>query len=149
MELGNSTKFGVKTSIGATSGAPDIVRCPGQGTHELAALEFFLESLHYNSPDCSVCTRHVRWANGATVNCAQWSTAMSDEQWTVHKSGVRTAKSECTGLFDAARGQRTSKVNCSKPQWAADVTRTGQNSAMSGAPPDCPVCPSIAKSAND
>jgi hypothetical protein len=40
-KLGNSTKFGAKTSIGAASGAPDTVWCPGEGTHELAALEFF------------------------------------------------------------------------------------------------------------
>jgi hypothetical protein len=47
-KLGNSTKFGAKTSIGAASDAPDtvqcapdIVRCLGQGTHELATLGFF------------------------------------------------------------------------------------------------------------
>jgi hypothetical protein len=30
-----------------------------------------------------------------------------------------------TGLSDAAKGQRTSTVNLSKPQRAADVARTG------------------------
>jgi hypothetical protein len=68
-----------------------------------------------------MCTGHVRWANGATVNCAQRSIAMSDEQWTVRKSEVRAVKSECTGLSGAARGQRTSTVNRSKPQWSTDV----------------------------
>jgi hypothetical protein len=52
--------FGAKTSIGAASGAPDIVRCPSRAPHELAALGVFLESLRYNSSDCLVCTRHVR-----------------------------------------------------------------------------------------
>jgi hypothetical protein len=59
----------------------------------------FSESLRYNSPDCLVCTRHVRWDNGATVNFAQRSSAMSHEQWTVRRSEVRTAKLEHTELF--------------------------------------------------
>jgi hypothetical protein len=53
-------KIGAKTSNGAASGAPDIVRCPGRAPHELATLGFFWETLHYNSSDCSVCTGHVR-----------------------------------------------------------------------------------------
>jgi hypothetical protein len=57
---GNSTKFGAKTSSGAASGAPDTIRCLSQGTHELAALGFFPESLRYNSADYPVCTGHVR-----------------------------------------------------------------------------------------
>jgi hypothetical protein len=35
-------------------------------------------------------------------------------------------KSECTGLSGAARGQKTSTINNSKPQWLADVARTRQ-----------------------
>jgi hypothetical protein len=50
------------------------------------------------APDWPVCTGHVRWGNGATVNCVQRSTAMSDEQWTVRKIKVRATKSEHTGL---------------------------------------------------
>jgi hypothetical protein len=54
--------------------------------HELAALGFFPESLRYNSPECPVCTEHVRQANGATVNCAQWSTAVNSAQCRSQKS---------------------------------------------------------------
>jgi hypothetical protein len=32
--------FGAMTNIGAASGAPDTVRCPGQSTNELATLGF-------------------------------------------------------------------------------------------------------------
>jgi hypothetical protein len=79
-----------KTSICAASGAPDTVRCPGQGTHKLAALGVFLESLHYNSPDYLVYTGHVRRANGATVNCAQRSTAVNSGQCRSQKSELQS-----------------------------------------------------------
>jgi hypothetical protein len=71
----NSTKFRAKTSISADSGAPDTVRCPGQGTRELAALGILWELLRYNSPDCPVCTRQCpvsQRSNGQlhpTVDC--------------------------------------------------------------------------------
>jgi hypothetical protein len=52
--------FGAKTIIGAASGAPDTVWCPGQASPELVALRFSLEFLRYNSPDRLVCTGHVR-----------------------------------------------------------------------------------------
>jgi hypothetical protein len=90
--------FGAKTSIGAASGAHDTVRCPGQGTPWTGRSRVFAESLRYNSPDYLVCTRHVRWANGATVNCAQRSTMVNSEQWSVQRWEVKTAKSEHTGL---------------------------------------------------
>jgi hypothetical protein len=51
-----------------------------------------------------------------TVDCADDST--------MNRAKVRTTKLECTGLSGAARGQRTSTVNCSKPQRSADVAHT-------------------------
>jgi hypothetical protein len=68
--LGNSTKFGANTSIGAASGASDSVRCLGQGTHELAALGFFPESLCYNSLDCLVSQRSNSQLR-PTVDCGE------------------------------------------------------------------------------
>jgi hypothetical protein len=44
----DSTKIGVKTSIGAGSGAPDTVRCLDQAHPELATLGFLKEALRYN-----------------------------------------------------------------------------------------------------
>jgi hypothetical protein len=41
----------------------------GQAPSELLTLRFFRDALRYNSPNCPVCTRHVRCANSATVNC--------------------------------------------------------------------------------
>jgi hypothetical protein len=131
--VGKSTKFGSKTSIGAASGAPDTVWCPGRAPHELATLGFFWETLHYNSPDCPACTGHVRWTNRATVRCANGRLRWTVKRWTVHKSEGRAAKSErtrhvrcATELFGAARRQKVSTVNCSKPQRSADVAGTGQ-----------------------
>jgi hypothetical protein len=120
-KLGTLQSLEQKTCIGAASGTTDTVRCPGRGIHELVAPGFFWESLRYNSPDCPVCTRHVQWANRATVNCVLRSTAAysKSEQCT-------SQKSERTGLSDAARGQRTSMVNRSKPQRSTDVTGTEQ-----------------------
>jgi hypothetical protein len=71
---------------------------PGQGPNEHATLGFLLGVLCYNSPDCLVCTGHVRWANGATVNCTQRSTVVNSKQCTVQKSEDRAVKSECTKL---------------------------------------------------
>jgi hypothetical protein len=97
--LGNSSKFGAKTSIGAASGAsvtlrcaPDTLRCPGQGTRELVALGFPWESLRYNSPAYPM----SQWSNGQlrpTVDCSEQRTVSAQ------KSEVKTAKSEHTGLY--------------------------------------------------
>jgi hypothetical protein len=57
---------------------------PGQGPNEHATLGFLLGVLCYNSPDCLVCTGHVRWANGATTIWHQRSIAESEQWWTVH-----------------------------------------------------------------
>jgi hypothetical protein len=58
----------------------------------------------------------------------QWSTAWTVKRCTVQKSKVRAAMSERTGhvrcatrLSGAARGQKTSPVNRSKPQRSADM----------------------------
>jgi hypothetical protein len=51
-----------------------------------------------------------------------------DVRSTVHSTEVRSQdeKSERTGLSGAARGQKTSTVNSSKPQRCADVAGTEQ-----------------------
>jgi hypothetical protein len=109
---------------------------PGRAPLELATLGFSQGALRYNSPDCPVCTRHVRWANGATV------TAHNDrlQKWTVERTmqvRCQAAKSERTGLSGAAIGQRVLT-------WRAPKSEQ----YLSGAPPDCPVCPSTPNSAN-
>jgi hypothetical protein len=43
---------------------------PCQAPPRHAALGFFQGTPCYNSPDCPVCTGHVRWGNGGTVTCA-------------------------------------------------------------------------------
>lgn len=106
----DSTKIGAKTSIDAVSGAPNSVRCPGQAPRELATLGFLREALHYNSSDCPM---------------SQWSNGHLRSTVTMQKSKVRAAKSERIRLSSAARRQRTSTVNRSKPQRVADVARTG------------------------
>jgi hypothetical protein len=91
---GNSTKFGAKTK-GAASGTPDTVRCLGRGTSRTGCSRVFSARVCYNSQDCSLCHRTIRWANGTTVN---FSTVDCADEWTVDRAEVRTTKSECTGL---------------------------------------------------
>jgi hypothetical protein len=98
-----------------------------------------------------VCTGHVRWANGATVNCANgrlW--------WTVKSAQCRSQKSELRSQNtpNCPVCQRT--VRCSKrtKDFNGQMLQTPTvywrgrhrlvNSVMFGAPLDCPVCPSTA-----
>jgi hypothetical protein len=124
--LGNSTKFGAKTSIGAASCTPNTIWCPGRAPKRTSRSRVFPESLLYNSPDCSANQRR----NGQMcpmVDCG--------EQWTMDNTEVRSQNCKvkthrtvrcATGLPGAARGQTTSMVNCSKPQRSADMARIGQ-----------------------
>jgi hypothetical protein len=123
--------FGAKTSISDASGQWRTGHCPVPRPRH--PTNWLLSG--FSQSHSAIIHRTVRWANGATVNFAQWSTAVNREQWTTQKSEVRTAKSEHTGLsgvppdtglFGAARGQGTSTVNRSKPQRLADMACTGQ-----------------------
>jgi hypothetical protein len=55
--------------------------------------------LHYNSPDCPVCHRTVRWASGATTICAQRPT-LTDEQ--------------CSGRSQSRKSEGHRTVRCCK-----------------------------------
>jgi hypothetical protein len=106
------------------SGAPD--RAP----LELATLGFSQDALRYNSPDCPVCTGHVRWANGATITWHQRSTAKVNS---AHQKSEHTGYVRCgTGLSGAATGQRFSTVDRSKPQRACwgGTHRTVNNTCL-------------------
>jgi hypothetical protein len=72
-----------------------VSSAPGLRVSEQATLGFLPGALRYNSPDCPVCTRYVRWARGATVTACQRSTRKvnSDEQFAAE---VRAAKSKVT-----------------------------------------------------
>jgi hypothetical protein len=70
-----------------------VFGAPGRAPLEHLTLGNFPGVLHYNSPNCPVCTGHVRWANGATVTMSQRSSSKS-EQCTAE---VRAVKSEHTG----------------------------------------------------
>jgi hypothetical protein len=126
IELGNSTKE--HTRFGAACGAPDTVWCPRLQPSRTDRSRIFLELICYNSPDCLVSHQTIRCANGATVN---FTNGRLQYSLTV-RSQSQSAKSECTVLSGAppdcgaARGQRTSTVNSSKPQRSVDVARTGQ-----------------------
>jgi hypothetical protein len=135
-----------KTCISAANGTPDTVRCPSQGTHELVTLGFFCESLRYNSPDCAVCTGHVWWANGATVNCVQRSTMVysKSEQCASQKLELRSQNApDCPVCHRTVRCcKRTRDFNGQLLQTPTVYWRGRHrtvNSVMSGAPPDCLV----------
>jgi hypothetical protein len=51
----------------------------GQAPLKHVALGFSRDVLRYNSPDCPVCTGHVRCANGATVTCDKRSTVKGEQ----------------------------------------------------------------------
>jgi hypothetical protein len=96
---------------------------PGRAPSHLATLGFSQGTLRYNSPDCPVCTVHVWWANGATLDCKRWTVQVrSQRRKSEHNRHVWCA----TGLSGAATGQRTSIVKRSKPQRRADVAHTRQ-----------------------
>jgi hypothetical protein len=78
-----------KTEIGAASGAPDIVRCPGRGTSRTSRSRVFSARVRYNSLDYPVCHRTVRWANGAMVNFSNGRL-----HWRVNSAQSRSRKSE-------------------------------------------------------
>jgi hypothetical protein len=93
-------------------------------------------------PGCDMSGVHqtVRWANGATINCTQRSTAVKSEQCRSQNCKVRTHRTVWCR-------KRTKDFNCQLLQtptvgWYG--THRTMNNAMSGAPPDCPVCPSTA-----
>jgi hypothetical protein len=115
------------TSIGAANGAPDTVRCPAQGTIKLATLGFSerRSAIIHRTVRCA--PESVRRANRAMVTCAQRLTAKVNSVQSEVKATVsgRTGHVRCaTGLSGAATRQRTSTVNRSKPQRAADMART-------------------------
>jgi hypothetical protein len=100
--------FGVHRTV---SGAP------GQAPNEQATLGFSQGALHYNSSDCPMCTRHVRWANGATVTYANGRLPKVNSCERARQRLEHTGHVWCgTGLFGAAIGQRVPMVNRSKPQ---------------------------------
>jgi hypothetical protein len=90
---------------------------PGPRASEHATLRNFQAVVRYNSPDCPVCTGHVRWANRATVTWRQ----RSSTKWTLY---VRAQSREVrayrcgTGLSGATTGQRFQGSSRSKPQRA-------------------------------
>jgi hypothetical protein len=107
------------TRISAASSAPDTVWCPSQAPRELASLDFSQRS-------SAIIHRTVRCDNGATVNFAQRSTVLTAKQKSDCKVRTHRTVRCATEQSGAARGQKTSTVNTSKPQWSADVARTEQ-----------------------
>jgi hypothetical protein len=110
---------GAKTEIGAA-------RCPGWDLRELAALEFSQSS-------STKIHRTVRCATGLSgETIEQRSTLPMVDCRTVWLSEdslwcqIAPDCPVCHRTAEAARGHKTSMVNSSKPQRAADVTLIGQ-----------------------
>jgi hypothetical protein len=140
--LGNSTKFGaykIWCSQWRTKHCPvprlqPSANWPLSGFLSARPLKFI--GLSGAPPDCPVSQQ----SNGQlrpTVDCADYGAVSSAE--------VRnqSAKWEHTGLSDAARRQKNSTVNSSKPQQSADVTLIEQwtveclyTTGLSGVPID-------------
>jgi hypothetical protein len=124
---------------------------PGPRPSEQATLGFLLGALHYNSPDCPVCTKYVQWASGATTTARQQSTAKVniDEQCTTE---VRAAKWEVTRYVQCGIGLSGATAPTVKSLQTPMVVLTWRapdsERYLFGALPDCPLCPSPAKPAN-
>jgi hypothetical protein len=76
------------------SGVPDTIRCLGRAPHQLAALGFSLESLHYNSPYCPVRIRQCPVSQRSNGLMRQRSTAKGEQC----AGRSQSNKSERTGL---------------------------------------------------
>jgi hypothetical protein len=116
-----------------------VHRTPGPRASDRATLGNFQAALRYNSLDCPVCTGHVRWANGATVTCAngRLQKVNSCEQCAAElraEKSEHTGRVRCgTGLSGATTGQGFQRSTRSKPQRACwRGTHRTVNS-------DCPV----------
>jgi hypothetical protein len=141
--VGDTIENWSKTWECAAKWCTGLSGAPGPRPNKQTTLGNSLSALRYNSPDCPVCTGHVRWASGATANWRQRSTAKgnNDEQCRAEVRGHQTC-SVWHRLSGAAKGQTVPTVNSSKPQrvcWR-DAHRIVNN--------DCPVRPSTTKLAN-
>jgi hypothetical protein len=92
---------------------------PWSSTSRTSRSRVFSAHVRYNSPNCPVRKRSNDQVR-PTVDYADLSA--------VSRAEVRSqsAKLEHTRLFGAARGQKNSTVNSSKPQRSADVALIGQ-----------------------
>jgi hypothetical protein len=142
----DSIKIGAKNLSVLEIGAPDSVRCAPDTCTRPAALRTgnswkFWGVLRYNSPDCPLCHRTVRWASGATipclptVDCAELQCATASRQKSERKS---QRAPDCPVQLEDKRLQRSTAPN---PNDCADVVRTGQctvavrwRTELSGAP---------------
>jgi hypothetical protein len=104
----------------------------------------------YNSSDCPVCHRTIRWASGVTATCAQRSTLTAlqcrGRSQSSESEGHRTVRCT-TRLSGATRRQKAPMVNCSRTLmvgWRGGSPDTEQ--WVSGGAPDCLVRPSTAAS---
>jgi hypothetical protein len=117
-----------------SGGAPDSVRCPRLVNGELAALGKRERRRGYNSLDCPVIHRTVRWVNGA-------STRSTCDTWSVLTVGWARRTVQCApDSVRRANRPRGSTVDCAR---YGRKSSTGLLQWLSGGAPDCPVHHSI------
>jgi hypothetical protein len=129
------------TRLGAASGAPDTVRCPGCSPPWTGRSRVFSARVLYNSSDCPVHHWSIRWANIVTVNFTQRLTEQKSEVSLQSQNAqdclVCHRTTRCRKRTEDFNGQQlqTPTVGWRGTHWTV-------NNAVSGAPPNCPVCPS-------
>jgi hypothetical protein len=120
---------------GLSGGAPDSVRCARLNFGEQATLEKSLAAYDYNSPDCPVVHRTVRWANGrlrqrSAAQSVGDACPVSTVSWRTGLSGVhRTVSGEPRGPLLQQSAKPDMEGDCA-PNKLQD---------LSGGAPDCPV----------
>jgi hypothetical protein len=120
---------------GLSGGAPDSVRCARLADGEPAALEKMTEAYGYNSPDCPVVHRTVRWANGRQRQRS--ATQSAGDAWPATMVGWAHQAVRCAP--DSVRCANRSQgpmVGCDR---YGRRSRTGQLQGVSGGAPDCLV----------
>jgi hypothetical protein len=120
---------------GLSGGAPDSVQCPRLVKRQLAALGKRERRRGYNSPDCPVVHRTVRWCTGLYGE----PTTPAANGWPRDQRATRGRANGQLGTPDSvwcANRSRGPTVGCARYRRRS---RTGLLQWLYGGAPDCPV----------
>jgi hypothetical protein len=117
---------------------PDSVWCTMPVQLQTSHSRFLPGALRYNSPDCLVCHRTIRWANGATAPCANGRLCKVLQLWTVPRQSqkhISQSAPECSVWHRTVRCRKKTKSP------TVDQLRTLTVSWRGGAPDNEQWCP--------
>jgi LSD1 subclass zinc finger protein len=121
-------RLSIVSHTGLSDGAPDSVRCARLVSGELVTLGKSSAVYGYNSPDCPVVHRTVRWANGCQRNDRPPNPRVTRGPLQRSTRGHRTVR--------CANCHKVAMVGCARN---GRKSRTRHEQWLSGGAPDCPV----------